>query len=96
MSYTPIIIIKKSEIDAKIIPILTLYEKYSYNDEETRGGEYGETILQYIHRRTILEPSKCNIFGIECVYMLPQFSTYNKDIRNKLNELSVEYSLIDG
>lgn len=95
MSYTPTILIKLEDLEKHDSLFKDL--QYYLPDEQTRGGEDGKTVLETI-RDLYFEDSRfiVDVFGIKCRYLVPEFSSFNRQIREKLDELNIKYSLIGG
>lgn len=60
------------------------------NDEKTRGGEDGKTVMEYL-TNVYFDKNEIDIFGTVCKICSPTFSSFNKKVREKLNELEIEY-----
>ena len=80
MGYEPILIIRKKDLD-KALPILE-QEQYSGDEDTVNVAEY------------LLEVSKyeTKMFdGLELVLCSPEFSSFNRLVRERLTELKVDY-----
>ena len=95
MSYEPTILIKVDELERHSSLFKDL--QHYLPDEKTRGGEEGKTLLETI-RDLYFEDDKyiIDVFGFKCRYFTPCYSSYNLEIREKLNELKIPYSLLGG
>lgn len=93
MSYEPTLLIKVESMRKH----KKLFQQGYYTDEETRGGESNKTLLEYLG--DVWHEDKewiIDVFGIKCKTCTPTFSTYNSQIRNKLDELKIEYCCVGG
>jgi len=93
MSYTPTIIVEVESLNKH----KELFENVSYGiilDDETRGGEEDKTVLETISE-LYFEKRIIKLFETEVKYFTPYFSSYNAQVRNKLNELNIKYVLLD-
>lgn len=95
MSYTPTLLIKIEDLEKHKAMFEDL--KHYLPDEDTRGGEDGKTVLESL-RNLYFEDKKwiADVFGFKCRYFTPQFSSYNFEVRKKLDELKIPYALIGG
>lgn len=95
MSYEPTLILKIEDLQKHE----SLFEKSKYNlpDEHTRGGEENKTLLETI-MDLYFEDDKyiVDVFGVKCRYFKPLYSSYNREIREKLDELQINYICIGG
>lgn len=89
MSYEPTLVILKKDLDKHKELILDGAWQYDTSDESTRGGESHQTTMEYIQE--IYKHTPVTVGGVELLLCSPSFSSYNKQIRNKLDELKVEY-----
>lgn len=97
MSYEPTIIVLKKDLDKH--KDFILYGDWQYSttkegkkDEKTRGGEDNNTVMEEI-KWAYEKYNVISIGGIELILMSPCFSQFNKKVREKLDELNVEYAL---
>lgn len=81
MSYTPTIVIKKQDLDKH----KKLFDEYYANEEEQRTMDY----LKYVNEKHDV----VKIDNVEIVLCCPEFSSSNKDVRDKLSELGIQYGL---
>lgn len=80
MSYEPTLIIRKKDLD-KVLPILE-NEQYSANEDTVRVAKY---LLQVSGHQTI------KFDDLELVLCSPEFTSFNKLIRERLIELKVDF-----
>jgi hypothetical protein len=94
MSYEPKLLIKVEDLEKH----KEKFEKISYGiipDEKTRGGEDGKTIMEYLSY-VYFKHDTYDVFGVECKMCHPCFSSYNKEVRKKLDKLRIEYVCLGG
>lgn len=93
MSYEPTLLIKVEGLEKH----KKLFNKGYFDDENTKGGESNQTIMEYLSE-VYHEEDKwiVDVFGIKCRYTTPHFSSYNGEIRKKLDELKIDYVCIGG
>jgi len=91
MSYEPTLVILKKDLDKHEKLITNGNWLYDGSDEKTRGGEEGKTVMEYI--KEVYEQKPTIVGGLELLVCSPCFSSYNKKIREKLDELNVEYGI---
>lgn len=97
MSYEPTILVLKKDLDKNKEFIITGNWQYAgtkenKEDEKTRGGEDNETAMEHI-KWAYENYSVVKIGGIELILLSPSFSSFNKKVRDKLDELGIEYGL---
>ena len=90
MSYEPTLVILKKDLDKHKELILDGAWQYDGSDEKTRGEEGNQTIMEYI-QDVYKNHSLVIVGGVELLLCSPCFSSYNKQIRDKLTELKVEF-----
>lgn len=92
MSYVPILVISKADMDKYEELLIRGAWQYDNSDEYTRGGEDGTTVLEYL-RDVYVNHRVMSIKGVEFYMCSPSYSSYNKSIRDKLEELGIEYTV---
>ena len=97
MSYEPTIIVLKKDLDKHKDYIL--YGDWQYpttkegkKDEKTRGGEEGKTVMEEI-KWAYEKHNVVSVGGVQLILLSPCFSSFNKKVRDKLDELEIEYGL---
>ena len=80
MSYEPTLIIRKKDLD-KVQPILE-NEQYSLNEDTAKVAEYLLVVSKY-------ETKKFD--DLELVLCSPEFSSFNRSVREHLAELNVDF-----
>ena len=80
MSYEPTLIIRKKDLD-KVHPILEK-EQYSLNEELSKVAEYLLVVSKY-------ETKKFD--DLELVLCTPEYSSFNRSVRERLAELNVDF-----
>lgn len=80
MSYEPTLIIRKKDLD-KVHPILE-NEQYSANKELSKVAEYLLVVSKY-------ETKKFD--DLELVLCTPEYSSFNRSVRERLAELNVDF-----
>ena len=80
MSYEPTLIIRKKDLD-KAIPILE-NEQYSSDEDTVKVAEYLLEVSKY-------ETKKFD--DLELVLCSPEFSSFNRSVRERLTELNVDF-----
>lgn len=95
MSYEPHIIIVKESLEKHSDLINNgMWQHYgtkeSQADEKTRGGEEGQTLMEVI--KEAYKNKTFTIRGIELCMIHPCFSSFNKAVRLKLDEMDIEYA----
>lgn len=83
MSYTPTIVIKKQDLDKH----KRLFDDWHPNEEEQKVIEY----LKFVNDKHDV----VKIDNVQIVLCCPEFSSFNRDVREKLTELGVQYGLSD-
>ena len=96
MSYTPGLLIKVEDLEK----YSKEFEKVSYGiiakkDEKTRGGETGETVMEFLSK-VYFDKNVIDNFGTKCKYCTPNLSSYNKAVRDKLRKMEIDYFCIGG
>ena len=81
MSYTPTIVIKKQDLDKH----KSKFNDFYSDEEEATTMEY----LKYVNEKHDV----VKIDNIEIVLCCPEFSSSNKNVREKLKELNIQYGL---
>lgn len=89
MSYEPTLVILKK--DLKKQEDLLENGDWQYKDKnDEKIGEEGKTVMEYLQdvnrRKTII------IGKVELVLCSPCFSSFNKAVREKLQELNIEFA----
>jgi hypothetical protein len=97
MSYEPTIIALKKDLDKNrelIVDGDWQYEgtKENKKDEKTRGGEFNQTVMEYI-KNAYENNNVVRVGGIELILMEPQLTSYNEAVRNKLYELKINFGI---
>lgn len=91
MSYEPTLLIIKKDLDKHNELLIDGVWQYQNNNKEEKGEE-GLTVMEYI--RDVYEKHKpIKIAGIELFLCTPTFSSFNKSVRKKLEELNVEFTV---
>ena len=97
MSYEPTILVLKKDLDKH--KDLILYGDWQYpttkegkKDEKTRGGEDNQTVMETI-KWVYENHDVISVGGIELILFTPLFGQFNKKVRDKLDELEIEYGL---
>lgn len=80
MSYEPTLIIRKKDLD-KVHQILE-EEQYSANEDTTKVAVY---LLEVSKYKTI------KFDDLELVLCSPEFSSFNRSVRERLTELNVDF-----
>jgi hypothetical protein len=80
MSYEPTLIIRKKDLD-KALPILE-NEQYSADEDTVKVAEYLLKVSKY-------ETKKFD--DLELVLCSPEFSSFNRSVRERLTELNVDF-----
>lgn len=80
MSYEPTLIIRKKDLD-KALPILE-NEQYNADEDTVKVAEYLLTVSKY-------ETKKFD--DLELVICSPEFSSFNRSVRERLTELNVDF-----
>lgn len=80
MSYEPTLIIRKKDLD-KALPILE-EEQYSADEDTVKVAEYLLRVSKY-------EPKKFD--DLELVLCSPEFTSFNRLVRERLTELNVDF-----
>lgn len=80
MSYEPTLIIRKKDLD-KALPILE-NEQYSADEDIVKVAEYLLEVSKY-------ETKKFD--DLELVLCSPEFSSFNRSVRERLTELNVDF-----
>jgi hypothetical protein len=88
MSYQPILVILKKDLDKHKELIVDGVWQYSISDEEQRGEE-GLTVMEYL--KSLYEHKPLKIGGVELILCAPCLSSFNGKVREKLKELNVEF-----
>lgn len=92
MSYEPTLVILKKDLDKHKDLIENGNWQYDRSDENSRGGEYNMTVIEYI--RDVYKKYPITVVsGIELILCHPALTSYNKKIREKLKELEVEFGV---
>jgi len=81
MSYTPTIVIKKEDLAKH----KRLFDEWYPNEEEQKTMEY----LKFVFEKH----DAVKIDNIEIVICCPEFSSSNRNVREKLTELGIQYGL---
>lgn len=91
MSYTPTLLILKKDLDKHKDFLLNGKWQYDGSQDKLRGGEDNNSPLEYL--KDVYERlSPVQIAGIELLLCTPEFSTFNREVRELLDELKVEYA----
>lgn len=80
MSYEPTLIIRKKDLE-KALPILE-NEQYNADEDTVKVAEYLLTVSKY-------ETKKFD--DLELVICSPEFSSFNRSVRERLTELNVDF-----
>ena len=91
MSYEPTLVILKKDLDKHRDLIVDGDWQYKISDKEQRG-EDGLTVMEYIKDvYTTNKPVK--VGGVELLLCEPCFTSFNDKVREKLEELEVEFDV---
>ena len=90
MGYTPRIILEFEDLEKHS----TKLQEDEFSGKFEQGGEEGETVPSYLLNR-LRDGLKypCKLKGKNILIFQPEFTSYNEEVRNYLNDLEVEYAL---
>lgn len=85
MSYEPTLIIKKEDLDKHADKFERFWE-WDKDSDEKRLMEY----LRYVYEKHDV----CEIDGIKLTICNPEFTSFNREVRERLTEWGVQYGII--
>lgn len=93
MGYTPELLIMKKDLDKHRDYLLNGKWQYDGSQDKLKGGEEGLSPLEYIKQAYERdENSFVKIGGIELILCTPEFSSFNREVRELLTDLKIEYA----
>jgi len=91
MSYEPTLIILKTSIDKHMDLLINGTWQFNIKDDAHRG-EDGLTVMEYL-QYVCKNDKPIKIGGIELYLTTPCFTTFNQEVRKKLHDLNIEFTV---